>query len=252
MKIGVNLYSIRNLVQTKEGLIEILKKLKKDHCDFVQFSGSNVSLKELKAISKECQMPIVLTHSPLDRIIDDLDALIMEHKSLNCPRIGLGSIPDRSVYSDDKKMKAMIAKLEAQAVKMEKKGCHFFFHNHQFEFHKFSNGETIFDYIIKKAPHINFTLDTYWVQYGGASIIDTIASLNGRIECVHLKDYRINDALNPEFAPLGEGNIDFKKVIKEMKKAGTKYFLIEQDNAAEKTDGYKDIVKSIKYIKENF
>ena len=90
------------------------------------------------------------------------------------------------------------------------------------------------------------------MQYGGANIIDTIHSSKGRIECVHLKDYKINNNLEPEFAPLGDGNINFKQIVKEMKLAGTKYFLIEQDNAATKKDGYKDIIKSIKYIKESF
>ncbi|MCQ2786853.1 MAG: hypothetical protein MJ199_00445 [Bacilli bacterium] len=62
----------------------------------------------------------------------------------------------------------------------------------------------------------------------------------------------INKDYVPEFAPLGDGNINLKKVIAACKKAGTKYFLIEQDNAAVKKNGFNDIVKSIKYIKENF
>lgn len=252
MKIGVNLFSIRNLIQTKESLIKTLKALKKDHCDFVQFSGSPVPLKALKEVSKVTKMPIVITHAPYSRMVNDLDNLMKEHKSFNCSRIGLSRIDDMKIYPDDKKVKAEIDRLEKIAIKMNKKGFKFFFHNHNFEFRKMKDGETIFDYLIKKAPHINFILDIYWVQYSGANIIDMIRRLKGRVECIHLKDYKINDELNPEIAPLGDGNIDLEAVIKEAKKAGTKYFLIEQDNAADKKNGYQDIVKSIKYIKENF
>lgn len=252
MKIGLNLYSIRNQTQNKKDLIKTLKQLKKDGCDFVQFSGSPVPLTELKDVIKQSKMPIIVTHSPMERILHDTDKLIKEHKSFNCPRIGLGMIPDKAIYSNDQKVTKTIDQLEKAAIKMKKQGIKFFYHNHQFAFRKLKNGKTIFEYMIKKAPHINFILDTYWVQYGGASIIDMIHTLKGRIECVHLKDYKINDKLEPEFAPLGDGNINLASVIKEAKKAGTKYFLIEQDNAAIKKDGYKDIVKSIRYIKENF
>lgn len=252
MKIGVNLYSIRNMIQTKPDLIKTLKQLKKDGCDFVQFSGSPVPLTELKDVVKKTKMPIVLTHVPLDRILNDTDKLIKEHKSFGCTRIGLGMIPDKKIYAEDKKVMKVINQLEVVAKKMKEQGMTFFYHNHQFAFRKLANGETIFEYMYYMAPHIQFTLDTYWVQYGGMALNEAIRNLEGRIECVHLKDYKINNNLEPEFAPLGDGNINFKRVISEMKIAGTKYFFIEQDNAATKKDGYKDIVKSIKYIKENF
>lgn len=252
MKIGVNLYSIRNLVQTKKDLINTLKCLKKDGCDFVQFSGSPVSLIELKEVTKVTKMPIILTHVPFERIIHDTNRLIKEHQSFGCNQIGLGMIPDKATYADDKKIIKAINELEIAAKKIKEKGMTLFHHNHQFEFRKLKTGETIFNYMKRNAPHLHFTLDTYWVQYGGASIIDTIHGLKGRIECVHLKDYKINDQLEPEFAPLGDGNINLKQIIKETKLAGSKYFIIEQDNAATKKDGYNDIVKSIRYIKENF
>lgn len=240
------------MIQTKADLIKTLKQLKKDGCDFVQFSGSPVPLIELKDASKKSKMPIILTHSPFDRILNDTDNLIKEHKSFGCTRIGLGMIPDKNVYSDDKNVIQVINQLEKTAIKMNRQGVSFFYHNHHYAFRKLKSGETIFHYMFRKAPHIQFTLDTYWVQYAGVSLDEIIPALNGRIECVHLKDYKINDNFEPEFAPLGDGNINFKRIIKLAKASKTKYFIIEQDNAATKKDGYKDIVKSIKYIKENF
>ena len=252
MKIGVNLYSIRNSIQTNKDLTTTLFALKKAGCDFVQFSGSPVPLTSLKEISKKTKMPIVLTHSPYNRIVNDLENLIKEHKEFNCRNIGLGSMPDKKIYNNENNIKKIINKLENVAKKMNKYDMQFYYHHHHQEFIKLKEGITILEYMAKKAPHINFTLDTYWVQYGGAAIIDTIHLLKGRIGCVHLKDYKINKDFIPEFAPLGDGTMNFKAIISECKKAGTKYFLIEQDNAAQIEDGFKDIIKSIKYIKENF
>lgn len=250
MKIGVNLFSIRKHIQTKNDLLKTLKFLKSKGCDYAQFSASPVTLSDVAEVSKIGKLPIVLTHSPLDRILHDLDKLMAEHKALGCHYIGLGML-DKKIYNQEKELLKNINALEAAAKKMNKNGFTFFFHHHQFEFKHLSNGETVLDYMVKHAPHIHFTLDTYWAQYGGANILDLINKLKGRIECVHLKDYKINNELNPEFAVLGEGNIDFKKIVKEAKKAGTKYFLIEQDNASDHKNGLQEIVKSIKYAKEN-
>jgi len=140
---------------------------------------------------------------------------------------------------------------------MSQNGYKFFYHNHHFEFVKV-DGETIFDYMIKNAPHINFTLDTFWVQYGGASISDMVDKLGGRIECVHLKDYKIfgqEGALvdhEPRFAPVGDGTIDFKSLIPKMQAAGTEYFLVEQDNAVKLPDPFGQVERSIKYLKGEF
>jgi len=195
-------------------------------------------------------MPIVITHSPYNRIINDLDNLIKEHKAMKCKAIGLGMMPDVKLYTDEKEIKKVITILNKQAKKINDNGMKFSFHHHFHEFIKFKNGETIFDFMIKNALNINFTLDTYWVQYGGASILEMIEKLKGRIECVHLKDYMITSELKPCFAPLGDGTINFKNIVKAMKKAGTKYFLIEQDNAAELKDGLDQVIKSIKYAKK--
>ncbi len=250
MKIGVNLYSLRNYLQNEKDFTKCLLTLKKAGCDYVQFSGSPLSLDIAAKVSKKTKLPIVITHSPYQRITKDLNNLMKDHKKCNCKTIGLGMMPDIKLYTNEVEIKKVIKLLETQAKKMNAKGFKFSFHHHFHEFRKFKNGETIFDYMIKNAKHVNFTLDTYWVQYGGASIIDMVKKLKGRIECVHLKDYMITEELKPCFAPLGDGTINFKEVVKEMKKSGTKYFLIEQDNAAELKDGLNQVIKSIKYAKK--
>ena len=85
--------------------------------------------------------------------------------------------------------------------------------------------------------------------------MEYIKKLKGRIECVHLKDYKIirgAKLYDPVFASVGEGNMNFKDIIKACKKAGTKYFIVEQDNAVDFEDPLKEVEKSVKYLKQNF
>ena len=112
--------------------------------------------------------------------------------------------------------------------------------------------------MIENAPHVSFTLDTYWVQYGGGDIADYVQRLSGRIGCVHLKDYRIVTERDersklickPRFCPVGDGNINFKKLVPLMREAGTKYFIVEQDNAVDFDDPFAQVEASVRYIRE--
>ena len=180
-----------------------------------------------------------------------------EHAKFGCHNIGLGAMTG-SVIADADSYKAKIEELDAAGEKMAKNGFNFFYHHHHFEFIK-HGGETVIDYMIKNAKHINFTADTYWLQYGGVNVCEYLEKLNGRIECVHLKDYMITSSVDengktkftPIFAPVGDGTIDFKAAVAAAKKSGAKYFLVEQDNASTLDDPFGQVERSIKYITEN-
>ena len=94
---------------------------------------------------------------------------------------------------------------------------------------------------------LGFELDVHWIQRAGVNPLEIIKAYEGRVNILHLKDYRIGamdmeafktgdmkqifaSFMNTvEFAELGEGNLDFKAIIDTGIKAGVKHFFIEQD-----------------------
>ncbi len=252
--VGLNLYSIRNLIATEEDFLATAHKLREMGYEYMQFSGAEYDAARIGRVCEASGLPVYLTHMPIDRILNDTDALMAEHESFGCHNIGLGMMPF-DILMDEEKFKQTVAALDAAAVKMEKNGFAFFYHHHQFEFMK-RNGETLFDYMLKNAPHINFTVDTYWLQYAGVDILATLDKLKGRIGCTHLKDYAIEfvekdgkKEFKPVFAPVGNGNIDFAPVVRKMLENGAKYIFVEQDNAAKLPDTLGEVEQSIRYIK---
>ena len=256
MEFGLNLFSLRTLIGTEQGFDETVGRLKEMGYSFLQYSGGPYDPDMIERVSKKHGMPVVLTHVPMQRILDEPDALMEEHARFGCKNIGLGAM-DIFKITDKDAMQSIVSGLERSAQRMNEKGYKFFYHNHHFEFYK-HDGRTVLDYMIENAPHVNFTLDTFWVQYGGASITDTVRRLKGRIECVHLKDYMLvpnKEAFaffEPKFAPVGDGNIDFKLLIPEMQAAGAEYFIVEQDNACDLEDSMAQVERSIKYLKGEF
>lgn len=255
MQAGLNLYSIRNYLDTEEHFLEAALKLREMGYSYIQYSGGAFDPDRIARVSAQSGLPVVLTHVPMDRIINDTQALMEEHDKFGCHNIGLGAMPPAAI-ADEVQCKRMIEQLDRAGELMEKNGFSFFYHHHHFEFFKHGD-QTVFDYIIQNAPHINFTLDTYWLQFGGVSIGDTVDRLKDRICCVHLKDYMIANGdgqiggFAPTFAPVGDGNIDFAPLIPRMQAAGAKYFLVEQDNAATMPDPMEQVGRSIKYIQNH-
>lgn len=256
MEFGLNLYSVRDFIKTEQDFEKTAKSLKEMGYSFLQYSGAEFDKERIKRVSENTGMPVRLTHVPMKRILEETEKLVDEHLFFGCKNIGLGAMPKDCFY-DESLCKETIDKLNKAGELMVKNGCKFFYHNHFFEFLKFADGELVFDYMIKNAEFINFTLDTYWVQYSGVDVVKFIGKLKGRIDCVHLKDYSIiykaqDNVIEPAFAPVGYGTLDFNDIIGAMKKAEVKYYFVEQDNANTYADPLGEVRKSINYLKNNF
>lgn len=256
MNVGLNLFSLRKHITTEADFLITANRLKEMGYSYLQFSGAPFDGEMIDRVSRESGMPVFLTHVPMERILDDTDRLMEEHALFGCRNIGLGAMP-KEVLQDETLCKETIGKLNAVGEKMQKNGFCFFYHHHHFEFYK-HNGETVFDYMIANAPYIHFTVDTYWLQYGGVSITEFMEKLAGRIECVHLKDYLIDFPLDPEkerkftprFCPVGDGTINFRAAVDAAKKSGAEYFFVEQDNAPSFEDPFEQVKRSVNYIKK--
>jgi sugar phosphate isomerase/epimerase len=107
-------------------------------------------------------------------------------------------------------------------------GLIFGYHNHDFEFQKW-NGVLAFDRIIEECPDLYFVFDTFWAQAGGANPVTYIRKLKGRIQTIHLKDYRIVNGVR-QFAEIGQGNLDWDDILDACHETNIPYAVIEQDD----------------------
>ena len=106
-------------------------------------------------------------------------------------------------------------------------GLKLLYHNHNFEFTANENGVVPYDYFLEHTDPdvVNFQMDLYWITKAG---VDPIAYFNkypGRFKIWHVKDMDKEG----RFAPVGTGTIDFARILAAKKKAGMKYYIVEQD-----------------------
>lgn len=248
MDFGLNLFSIRDQVDTPEKFLATAHKLKAMGYSEIQCSACPYDVELYKKVTAQVGMPVVLTHVGYDRIINDTDALMKEHEAFGCQNIGLGSM---DCSKSDDEIKKQVEDLNNAARKMKERGFKFFYHNHNFEFKKMADGRFIMDYLIEEGDAINFTLDTYWLAFAKADLTEYITKMSGRIGCVHLKDGKFVKDDYYEIAPVGSGWLDFADLVPKMINAGTKHFIVEQDNAPDKGDSLGQVNMSIDWLKKN-
>jgi sugar phosphate isomerase/epimerase len=64
-----------------------------------------------------------------------------------------------------------------------------------------------------------------------------------------MKDYTVNAENHPTFAEIGNGNLDWKRIIAAAEAAGCQWFCIEQDTCP--GDPFDSLKQSFDYTKKN-
>ena len=230
MKIGAQMYTVRELCRTLDGLDETMKKVADIGYTTIQLSGVCAYEAEWMAQKlKEYGLSADITHFDYGRIVNDTEGTIAFHDTMNCRYIGIGSNP-RGVNPEG--LEKMADELKDAIPKIMSSGHKFMYHNHHMEFAKF-DGKNFLELLCERftEDECGVTLDTYWVQAGGADPAFWLRKLKGRVNCVHFKDMVFSPAdKNVRMAPIGEGNMNYTEIIKACDDAKVEYGYVEQDN----------------------
>jgi len=130
----------------------------------------------------------------------------------------------------------------------KKAGIQFCYHNHDFEFVQ-EDGKYPYDTLLENTDKdlVKMEIDLYWLTRAGQDPVALIDKHPGRFPLWHMKD--MDKTEKKAFTEVGNGVIDFKRILAHNKKAGLKYFFVEEDVCP--GDPYDSITQSIAYIKKN-
>ncbi len=230
IKLGAQLYTLRNYIKTYEDCEETFKYLNSIGINVIQISGIGpIEPEKVAYLVDKYNMDVCVTHTSFDRMKTDLDAVMKEHEMIHCDTLGIGGMPGE--YRETVEGIKEFIKITSEIGKrMHANGMQFAYHNHAFEFAKLENGRRIFDMLIEdtKPEEFSFIADTYWLQYGGVNPVDYIKKIDGRMKVCHFKDYKIVGD-KPTFAEVGTGNLNLAEIYNTCKQTGVSYIVIEQD-----------------------
>ena len=92
LKLGAQLYTLREYTKTEEDFAETIKKVSDIGYKYAQVSGigAGISAQFIKKVTEDNNIKVILTHTSPDRIRNETEKVIEEHDIFNCPGIGIG------------------------------------------------------------------------------------------------------------------------------------------------------------------
>jgi sugar phosphate isomerase/epimerase len=236
--VGLQLYSLRAEF-TAKGVPPTLDKVKDFGFRHAELAGTyNLAPDKLKALLAERGIKAVSGHFPYKRFKDEPEAVAAEAKALGLEFAGC-AWADHKAPLDEKQARDIIAVFNRAGEVLARHGLKFFYHAHGFEFQPHGQG-TLMDLIITETDPktVSFEMDVLWVVFPGQDPVKLLQKYGARWQLMHLKDLKKGvptgsltgktDLTND--VPLGTGQMDWPAILAAAKKAGVKYYFIEDES----------------------
>lgn len=227
--IALQMYTLRN-VGTPAEQFAMAHKAGFKHVELV--GTHSLDAKELKTLLEKNKLTPTSSHVQLKSLEDDYAQTLAFNKAVGndtiiVPWVEPADRPDTTQGWID-----YAQRLDKLGAKLRKDGVQLGYHNHDFEMKKY-DGVTALEIILNNSSPENLKLemDAAWVFRGGQDPVRILKAYPGRVLAIHAKDSASigirDDEMN--FAPLGEGLLDWATIMPAAKASGVKWFIIEHD-----------------------
>lgn len=249
-QIAIQFFTLRDHTNTVEDFNETCRKVAEIGYQAVQISAvdlSVVSPSQIKTICAEHGLTICATHENGDLILNDTQKAVKNLQEMGTTATAY-PYPAGIDFGSEESVGNLIKGLDRAGKIFADAGMVLTYHNHHHEFRKL-NGRLILEQIYGETDpkYVQGEIDTYWVQFGGGDPTGWCRCLKGRLPLLHLKDYRVNAELKPEFAEIGQGNLNIPEIIEAAEDSGCEWFIVEQDTCP--GDPFDSIRISFEYLK---
>lgn len=234
-QLAAQLYTVRDHTKTVADLAESMRKVRAIGYRAVQVSAIGaVSDADVRRIADDNALTICATHVAYEQLLNNLDAVIAQHRLWGCRHVAIGSMPTEFRGTEDgfRRFADIGSRIGEKLAAAE---LTFSYHNHSFEFFKFG-ARTGLDILYAESDprFLQAELDTFWIQHGGADPTHWIARMKDRMPIVHLKDMALARGDEPwrpvqVFAEIGAGNMNWDAILAACAAAGVEWYAVEQD-----------------------
>lgn len=252
IQLGVQLFTLRGEMK-KRPIKEVFEFVKQTGATTVQLSAlpQNITAEEILEAKNATGISICSTHVPFDRMKNDLDNVIREHKLYGCESAGLSMIPFSYDRNSKDAIQTFCREMNEISAKLRAEGISLHYHNHAYEF-RMLDGKPLFETLMENFDSsILFSLDIFWLKVGKQNIEEYISRIGaeGRLLQIHMKDLKKVGFLTTMRA-VGSGTLPYaEKYIPLAEKNGAKNALVEVDVSF---NPKKTVEKSMKYLLEKF
>jgi sugar phosphate isomerase/epimerase len=217
-KISIQLYTLRSILETDlEGTLDALADIGYRRVELAGTYGRTAT--EFRKLLDRRHIKATSTHVGIDGDIDQAiaDAKVLGNRRSNVPWANFATLAEWEAFAD---------RLEVAGKAYRRAGIGFGYHNHNQEFQPVE-GVRPFDVLTGRTTrrNVSFEMDLFWVVAGGADPVREFYRIAGRVKQYHVKD-RTADG---DFADLGEGVIDFRRIFRANRPLEVEEYIVEND-----------------------
>lgn len=252
-KLGLQLYSLR--ADFAKDVPGTLGKASAFGFRNAELAGTyDLEPKAFRKLLKEHKLKAVAGHFPYEKFRDDAEAVARDAKALGLKYAGCAWIPHEGAF-DEKTCREAIAVFNKAGATLAKHGIKFFYHQHGYEFHPHGSG-TLMDLMMAETDPklVSYEMDIFWVRFPGQDPVQWLEKYGSRWELMHLKDMKKGLATGDlsghtdvrNDVALGTGQMDMPAILRAAKKAGVKWYFIEDESPSV----HEQIPVSLMYLDE--
>lgn len=228
-EISLQMYTLRN-VGTPAEQFAMAHRAGFEHVELV--SNHGLSATQIKTLLAENKLTVTSSHEQLSTLEHHYAQTVAFNKAVGNNTIVVPWIEPQDRPDSTQGWIDYAQRLDKLGEKLRGDGIQLAYHNHNFEMKKY-DGVTALEIIFNHSQPQNLQLemDAAWVSRGGQDPARILKAYPGRVFAIHAKDNASigirDDEMN--FAPLGEGLLDWATILPAAKASGVKWFIVEHD-----------------------
>lgn len=245
---GIQLWSLRDVL--KDNIPNVLQQVAQMGFTSVEpygFDGGfyGYTHTDFKELCAGFGLDILSTHTGIT--VENAEKYAQSAAQIGMKYLVLPSLMGRPGKTIDD-FKNLASELNRMGEICQQSGIKLAYHNHDFEF-KIIDNQTPYDILLQETqPNlVHFQMDIYWVVKGGKKPADYFENYPGRFALWHIKDLS-NEG---ESCIVGNGKINYKKLLKDADTAGLQYAVYEQEQYSE-GEPLQCARESAKYLNRHF
>ena len=238
-QLAAQMYTIRDYTKTEADLADSLRKLAAIGYQAVQLSAVGamdgdtpvVSAALARRMLDDNGLRCAATHRSWDALATRTEQESDFHRALGCDYAAIGGLPGRYGEQGADGYRRFVQDAAPVIAHLKAAGIRWGYHNHDHEFIRTGTGRhTRYDIFIEEGgPDFTLEIDVYWAIHAGVSPDALLQRCTGRVPVVHLKDKEVVPKEGPIMAAIGEGNMDWARILPACANAGVEVYAVEQD-----------------------
>lgn len=250
LQAGIQMYSLREFTKNLEDLKRTMERVAEIGYKTIQVSGMGVQdARDIQRVMEENDLTVISTHESWPRVKDETQAVIDDYRTYGAKHIAIGILPRE--YQDLAGLERFLQEYSEVEPLLKEAGMDFSYHNHNHELVKYA-GKTWLEHLYERASGdtLKAEIDTYWITAGGGDPAEWVQRYGDRMPLLHVKDMCITVEREQHFAPVGEGNLNWKAILDAARESQSiQYVLVEQDSFYG-DDPFEAVAKSYKNLKK--